>query len=69
MCVHCNPIAKTVQERRLKWYGHVMRREEHCVGRRAMGMKVQGRRERGALRRKEGDGNESTGEKEERSTT
>ena len=32
-------------------------------------MKVQGRRKRGALRRKEGDGHESTGEKEERSTT
>ena len=28
-------------------------------------MKVQGRRKRGALRRKEGDGNESTREKEE----
>ena len=32
-------------------------------------MEVQGRRKRGRLRRKEGDGNESTGEKEERSTT
>ena len=32
-------------------------------------MKVQGRRKRGALHRKEGDGHESTGEKEERSTT
>ena len=31
-------------------------------------MKVQGRRKRGALRRKESDGNESTGEKEERKT-
>ena len=41
-------ITKKVQERRLKWYGHVMRREEHC--------------------RKEGDGNESAGEKEERKT-
>ena len=29
-------------------------------------MKVQGRRKRGRLRRKEGDGNESTREKEER---
>ena len=29
-------IAKNVQERRVKWYWHVMRREEHCVGRRAM---------------------------------
>ena len=37
-------IAKKVEERRLKWYGHVMRREEHYVGRRAMEMKVQGRR-------------------------
>ena len=34
-----------------------------------MGMKVQGRRKRGALRRKEGDGSESTREKEERKTT
>ena len=32
-------------------------------------MKVQERRKRGALRRKEGDGNERTREKEERSTT
>ena len=28
-------IAKKVQERRLRWYGHVMRREEHYVGRTA----------------------------------
>ena len=39
-------IAKNIQERRLKWYVHVMRREEHSVGRRAMKMKVQGRRKR-----------------------
>ena len=39
-------ITKKVQERRLKWYGHVMRKEEHYVGRRAMVMKVQGRRKR-----------------------
>ena len=26
-------ITKKVPERRLKWYGHVMRREEHYVGR------------------------------------
>ena len=32
-------------------------------------MKVQGRRKRGRLRRKEGDGNECTREKEERSST
>ena len=40
-------IAKKVQERRFKWYRHVMRREEHDVGRRAMKIKVQGRRKRG----------------------
>ena len=39
-------IARKVQERRLKWYGHVMRREEHYVRRRVMEMKVQGRRKR-----------------------
>ena len=43
-------IAAKVQERRLKWYGHVIRREEHCLGRRVMEMKVRGRREREGLR-------------------
>ena len=45
-------ITKKVQERRLKWYGHVMRREERNVGRRVMVMKVQGRRERGKPKRR-----------------
>ena len=45
-------ITMKVQERRLKWYGHVMRREEHYVGRRAMVMQVQGRRKRGRPKRK-----------------
>ena len=39
-------ITKKVQERRLRWHGHVMRREEHYVGRRAMVIKVQGSRKR-----------------------
>ena len=45
---------KKVQERRFKWNGHVMRREEHYVGRRAMVMKVglQGRRKRGRPKRR-----------------
>ena len=29
-------IAKKYQEKRLKWYGYVPRREEHYVGRRAI---------------------------------
>ena len=45
-------ITKKVQERRVKWYGHVMRREEHYVGRRAMEMKVQWRRRRGRHKRR-----------------
>ena len=45
-------ITKKVQERRLKWYGHVMRREEHYVGKRAMVMKVQVRRKRGNPKRR-----------------
>ena len=36
----------------LKWYGNVMRREERYTGRRAMEMKVQGRRKRGRPKRK-----------------
>ena len=46
------PLTKKVQERRLEWYGHVMRREEHNVGRRAIEMKVQGRRKRGRPKRR-----------------
>ena len=45
-------ITKKVQETRLKSYGHVMRREEHYVGRRAMEMKVRGRRKRGRPKRR-----------------
>ena len=52
-----NPVfmknkTKKVQERRLKWHGHLMRREEPYVGRRAMKMKVQWRRRRGRPRRR-----------------
>ena len=38
-------ITKKVQEIRLKWYGHVVRREEHYVGRRAILMKVEREKE------------------------
>ena len=44
-------IAKKVQERRSKLYGHVMRREDHYVRRRAVEMKVQERRKRGRHKR------------------
>ena len=45
-------ITKKVHGRRLKWYGHMMRIEGHYVGRRAMVMKVQGRRKRGRPNRR-----------------
>ena len=47
-------ITKKVQERRSKWYGHVMGRQVHYVGRRAMETKVQGRSKRGSGRPKRG---------------
>ena len=31
-------IAMEVQDRMRNWYGHMMRREEHCVGRMTMEM-------------------------------
>ena len=40
-------ISKKVQESRLKWYGHVLRREEECVGKIVMVMEVPGKRRRG----------------------
>ena len=45
-------ISKKVQERRLQWYGHVMRRDEDYVGKRVMRMEVQGTRGRGRPRRR-----------------
>ena len=40
-------ISKKVQESRLKWYGHALRREEENVGKRVMAMEVPGKRRRG----------------------
>ena len=45
-------IAKKVQESRLKWYGHVSRREGEYVGKRVMGMEVPGKRRRGRPKRR-----------------
>ena len=47
-------ISKKVQESRLKWYGHVWRREDEYVGSRVMGMEVPGKRRRYAWRKKFG---------------
>ena len=44
-------ISKKVQESRLKWYGHVSRREDEYVWKRVMGMEVPGKRRRGRPKR------------------
>ena len=45
-------IANKVQEKRLKWYGHMRKREEHYVGRIAREMKVQRRGKRRTPKRR-----------------
>ena len=45
-------ISKKVQERSLKWHGHVLRIEEKCVGKRVMVIEVAWKRRRGSPKRK-----------------
>ena len=40
-------ISKKVQESRLKWYGHVLRRQDEYVAKSVMVMEVPGKRRRG----------------------
>ena len=42
-------ISKKVQESRLKWYGHELRREEEYMGKRVMVMEVPGKRRAGKV--------------------
>ena len=41
-------ISKKVQESSLKWYGHVLRREDECVGKRVMVIEVPWKSRRGS---------------------
>ena len=45
-------VSKKAQERRLMWYGHVVRREENHVLRRVSEIEVPGRRGRGRPKRR-----------------
>jgi len=45
-------ISKKIQERRLQWYGHVIRRTNYYIVRRLMATEVEGKRGRGRPRRK-----------------
>ena len=45
-------ISKKERESSLKWYGHVLRREDEYVGKRVMGMEVPRKRRRGIAKRR-----------------
>ena len=45
-------VTKKMQERRLQWYGYVMRREEESVCRRVMNMEVPAKKKRGRPRKR-----------------
>ena len=45
-------LSKKVQESRLKWYGHVLRREDEYVGKRVMVIEMPGKRRRGRPKRR-----------------
>ena len=45
-------ISKKVQESRLRWYGHGLRRGDEYVGKRVMGMEMPGQRRRGRPKRR-----------------
>ena len=44
---HVRKLEDKVREARLRWYGHVQRREEEYIGRRMLKMELPGRRRRG----------------------
>ena len=50
--VKIEQLGMKMREGRLRWYGHVMRRDKEYVGRRAMKMELLGKRKRGRLKRR-----------------
>ena len=45
-------LGMKMREGRLRWYGHVMRRDQEYVGRKMMEMKLPGKRRRGTPKRR-----------------
>ncbi|KAK3513397.1 hypothetical protein QTP70_014223 [Hemibagrus guttatus] len=49
---HVGRLGDKVREDRLRWFGHVQRRESEYIGRRMLDMKLPGRRQRGRPKRR-----------------
>ena len=50
--VKVEQLGMKMREGRLRWYGHVMRRDQEYVGRKMMGMELPGKRRRGRPKRR-----------------
>ena len=50
--VKVEQLGMKMREGRLKWYGHVMRRDQECAGRKMTEMKLLGKRRRGRPKRR-----------------
>ncbi|KAK3570621.1 hypothetical protein QTP86_023816, partial [Hemibagrus guttatus] len=53
---HVGCLGDKVREARLRWFGHVQRRESEYIGRRMLDMELPGRRQRGRPKRRYMDG-------------
>ncbi|KAK3568967.1 hypothetical protein QTP86_021378, partial [Hemibagrus guttatus] len=53
---HVGRLGDKVRESRLRWFGHVQRRESEYIGRRMLDMELPGRRQRGRPKRRYMDG-------------
>ncbi|KAK3522897.1 hypothetical protein QTP86_007333 [Hemibagrus guttatus] len=51
---HVGRLGDKVREARLRWFGHVQRRESEYIGRRMLDMELPGRRQRGRPKRRSG---------------
>ena len=50
--VKVKPLGMKMREDSLRWYGHVMRRDQEYVGRKMMEMELPGKRKRGRPKRR-----------------
>ena len=50
--VNIERLGMKMKEGRLRWYGHVMRRDQEYVGRKMIEMELPGKRKRGRLKRR-----------------